>query len=96
MTEGNTPKWTDDANTETQLTDLVSNAHKSNTKVLISVGGWSGSITFRYINNNCIYINVVYINFKIIVQWQVVLLTEKNLFNGMSIKLKSKLFSVNV
>ncbi|KAI9346359.1 glycoside hydrolase superfamily [Pilaira anomala] len=48
MTEGNTPKWTDDANTETQLTDLVSNAHTSNTKVLISVGGWSGSITFRY------------------------------------------------
>lgn len=47
MTEGNTPSWTDEASTSTQLTSLVSAVHTSNAKVLISVGGWSGSITFR-------------------------------------------------
>lgn len=47
MTEGNTPQWTDQSNTDSQLAELVSAAHKSSAKVLISVGGWSGSITFR-------------------------------------------------
>ncbi|GAA5811546.1 hypothetical protein MFLAVUS_004984 [Mucor flavus] len=46
MTEGNTPQWTDQSNTDSQLAELVSAAHKLSAKVLISVGGWSGSITF--------------------------------------------------
>ncbi|KAG2233591.1 hypothetical protein INT48_009378 [Thamnidium elegans] len=64
MTEGNTPQWTDQSNTDSQLAELVSAAHKSNTKVLISVGGWS-------------------------VQCQVMPLAEKNLFNGILIKLSN-------
>jgi chitinase len=47
MTTGSIPQWADPGNTETQLPALVEAAHKSNTKVLISVGGWSGSISFR-------------------------------------------------
>lgn len=47
MTNSSTPQWTDPENTDTQLSALVDAAHKSNTKVLISVGGWSGSISFR-------------------------------------------------
>ncbi|KAI9252693.1 glycoside hydrolase superfamily [Helicostylum pulchrum] len=48
MTKGNTPEWTDQSSTDSQLAELVSAAHKSSAKVLISVGGWSGSISFRY------------------------------------------------
>jgi chitinase len=47
MTKGNTPEWTDDQNTVTQLPELVSAAHQKKAKVLISVGGWTGSISFR-------------------------------------------------
>ncbi|GAA5795157.1 hypothetical protein HPULCUR_000511 [Helicostylum pulchrum] len=46
MTKGNTPEWTDQSSTDSQLAELVSAAHKSSAKVLISVGGWSGSISF--------------------------------------------------
>jgi chitinase len=46
MTNGTTPQWTDPSNTDSQLPALVSAAHKSNAKVLVSVGGWSGSISF--------------------------------------------------
>ncbi|KAG2206558.1 glycoside hydrolase superfamily [Mucor mucedo] len=46
MTNDTVPLWADPANTETQLPALVSAAHKAGCKVLISVGGWSGSITF--------------------------------------------------
>lgn len=49
MTSGNVPQWTDPDSIDTQLTQLVDAAHASNSKVLISVGGWSGSITFRYV-----------------------------------------------
>jgi chitinase len=44
--KGNIPEWTDEATKNTQLPSLVSAAHKSNAKALISLGGWSGSITF--------------------------------------------------
>lgn len=49
MTNDTVPQWVDPANTDTQLPALVSAAHKAGCKVLISVGGWSGSITFRYV-----------------------------------------------
>ncbi|KAI9486143.1 MAG: glycoside hydrolase superfamily [Benjaminiella poitrasii] len=46
MVNGAVPEWTDPSAVETQLSDLVSAAHKAKSKVLISVGGWSGSISF--------------------------------------------------
>ncbi|KAI8050146.1 glycoside hydrolase superfamily [Gilbertella persicaria] len=46
MVKSATPEWTDPENTNTQLPQLVAAAHKSNAKVLISIGGWSGSISF--------------------------------------------------
>lgn len=46
MTKGDVPEWTDDNAVDSQLPALVSAAHKSNAKVLISVGGWTGSISF--------------------------------------------------
>jgi chitinase len=50
MISGNVPQWTDPNSIDTQLTQLVDAAHASSSKVLISVGGWSGSITFRYVH----------------------------------------------
>lgn len=46
MVKGATPEWTDPQFVQTQLPQVVSAAHKANSKVLISVGGWSGSISF--------------------------------------------------
>ncbi|KAI9314086.1 glycoside hydrolase superfamily [Dichotomocladium elegans] len=46
LIKGATPEWTDPSQVETQLPQLVEAAHAKNAKVLISVGGWSGSITF--------------------------------------------------
>ncbi|KAI7852427.1 glycoside hydrolase superfamily [Circinella umbellata] len=48
MIKGNTPEWSDEQQVQTQLPELVKAAHARNGKVLISVGGWSGCITFRY------------------------------------------------
>lgn len=47
MTSGNVPQWTDPDAIDTQLTQLVEGAHAATSKVLISVGGWSGSMSFR-------------------------------------------------
>ncbi|KAG0987906.1 hypothetical protein G6F29_002143 [Rhizopus arrhizus] len=46
MIKGNTPVWSDPASIEAQLPQLVSAAHKKNVKVLTSIGGWTGSLTF--------------------------------------------------
>lgn len=46
MVNGSTPEWTDPQFVKTQLPEVVTSAHKANSKVLISVGGWSGSISF--------------------------------------------------
>lgn len=43
---GDTPQWTDDWAVQSQLPTLVQAAHAKNAKVLISVGGWSGCVTF--------------------------------------------------
>ncbi|KAG0167509.1 hypothetical protein DFQ28_004185 [Apophysomyces sp. BC1034] len=40
------PVWPDDWSNRHQMGELVSAAHASNTKVLISIGGWSGCLTF--------------------------------------------------
>ncbi|KAI9256730.1 glycoside hydrolase superfamily [Sporodiniella umbellata] len=48
MTKGNTPVWTDPDNVNMELPKLVSAAHKSGAKVLTSIGGWTGSQTFRF------------------------------------------------
>lgn len=47
MIKGSTPEWTDPQQVETQLPELVKAAHAKDAKVLISVGGWSGCLTFR-------------------------------------------------
>ncbi|KAI9494952.1 glycoside hydrolase superfamily [Zychaea mexicana] len=46
LIKGDTPEWTDPSQVDTQLPALVKAAHASNAKVLISVGGWSGCLTF--------------------------------------------------
>ncbi|KAI8146556.1 glycoside hydrolase superfamily [Fennellomyces sp. T-0311] len=46
LIKGDTPEWTDPSQVDSQLPGLVKAAHASNAKVLISVGGWSGCITF--------------------------------------------------
>lgn len=46
MINGSTPTWTDPDITKTQLPSLVSAAKKTKTKVLISIGGWTASISF--------------------------------------------------
>ncbi|KAI7849592.1 glycoside hydrolase superfamily [Circinella umbellata] len=46
LIKGDTPEWTDSSQVDNQLPGLVKAAHASNTKVLISVGGWSGCLTF--------------------------------------------------
>ncbi|CDH54683.1 glycoside hydrolase family 18 protein [Lichtheimia corymbifera JMRC:FSU:9682] len=46
MIKGSTPEWTDPQQVETQLPELVKAAHAKDAKVLISVGGWSGCLTF--------------------------------------------------
>ncbi|KAI9311123.1 glycoside hydrolase superfamily [Dichotomocladium elegans] len=46
LTSGATPIWTDPQYVSTQLPQLVNLAHAANAKVLISVGGWSGCLTF--------------------------------------------------
>ncbi|KAI7904799.1 glycoside hydrolase superfamily [Cokeromyces recurvatus] len=46
MVKGAVPEWTDPQLVETQLAELVTAAHKRKTKVLISLGGWTGSISF--------------------------------------------------
>ena len=47
MVKGNTPEWSDPQQVETQLPQLVKAAHAKKAKVLISIGGWSGCLTFR-------------------------------------------------
>ncbi|RUS27989.1 glycosyl hydrolases family 18-domain-containing protein [Jimgerdemannia flammicorona] len=44
-----TPKWADDSQVSAQLPTFVTNAHQAGSKVLISVGGWSGCIAFSKI-----------------------------------------------
>ncbi|KAI8393756.1 glycoside hydrolase [Radiomyces spectabilis] len=46
MIKGDTPEWTDDWAVSTQLPQLTKAAHAKNAKVLISIGGWSGCLTF--------------------------------------------------
>lgn len=49
MVEGHIPTWEKGSSVQKELPKLVSAAHKQGTKVLTSIGGWIGSITFRYI-----------------------------------------------
>ncbi|CAO3641566.1 unnamed protein product [Cunninghamella echinulata] len=46
MIKGATPEYTDPEQVKTQLPELVKTAHAKNAKVLLSVGGWSGCLTF--------------------------------------------------
>ncbi|KAI9248263.1 glycoside hydrolase [Phascolomyces articulosus] len=46
LIKGATPEWTDSYQVDNQLPGLVKAAHASGSKVLISVGGWSGCLTF--------------------------------------------------
>ncbi|CAO3620433.1 unnamed protein product [Cunninghamella blakesleeana] len=46
LIKGATPEYTDDWQVQSQLPQLVSAAHAKNAKVLLSVGGWSGCLTF--------------------------------------------------
>ncbi|KAI8080054.1 glycosyl hydrolases family 18-domain-containing protein [Halteromyces radiatus] len=46
LISGATPTYTDPQQVETQLPQLVSAAHAKNAKVLLSVGGWSGCLTY--------------------------------------------------
>ena len=46
LIKGDTPEWTDSSQVDNQLPGLVKAAHASGAKVLISVGGWSGCLTF--------------------------------------------------
>ncbi|KAI8987339.1 glycoside hydrolase superfamily [Mycotypha africana] len=46
MVNGSVPSFPDPKFSSTQLKELVNTAHQANCKVLISVGGWSGSISF--------------------------------------------------
>jgi chitinase len=48
MVDGHLPTWENASHVEKELPQLVSAAHKGGAKVLTSLGGWSGSITFRY------------------------------------------------
>ncbi|KAI8071561.1 glycoside hydrolase superfamily [Gongronella butleri] len=46
MVSGSTPTYTDPSEVQTQLPQLVQAAHAKSTKVLLSIGGWSGCLTF--------------------------------------------------
>ncbi|ORZ11138.1 glycosyl hydrolases family 18-domain-containing protein [Absidia repens] len=46
LIKGATPEYTDPQQVDTQLPELVKAAHAKNAKVLVSVGGWSGCLTF--------------------------------------------------
>jgi chitinase len=46
LIKGATPEYTDPQQVEVQLPQLVAAAHAKNAKVLVSVGGWSGCLTF--------------------------------------------------
>ncbi|KAI8064696.1 glycoside hydrolase superfamily [Gongronella butleri] len=46
MIKGATPEYADPSEVKTQLPQLVQMAHAANTKVLLSIGGWTGCITF--------------------------------------------------
>ncbi|KAL0080653.1 glycoside hydrolase superfamily [Phycomyces blakesleeanus] len=46
MAKGDVPEWPDKSVVDVQLPQLVKAAHAKKTKVLISIGGWSGSRTF--------------------------------------------------
>ncbi|CAO3620437.1 unnamed protein product [Cunninghamella blakesleeana] len=46
MIKGATPEYSDPQQVETQLPELVKAAHDKKAKVLLSVGGWSGCLTF--------------------------------------------------
>ncbi|ORZ13603.1 glycosyl hydrolases family 18-domain-containing protein [Absidia repens] len=46
LIKGATPEYTDPQQVETQLPQLVAAAHAKNAKILLSVGGWSGCLTF--------------------------------------------------
>ncbi|KAG1173719.1 hypothetical protein G6F70_005635 [Rhizopus microsporus] len=48
MTNRSVPAWEDPQKANAQLTKLVTMAHKHKVKVLPSIGGWTGSITFSY------------------------------------------------
>lgn len=67
MVKGNTPEWADSAQVDSQLPELVKAAHAKDVKVLISVGGWSGCLSFRYSTDRFIfdqlaqYVNLLYI-----------------------------------
>ncbi|ORX56719.1 glycoside hydrolase [Hesseltinella vesiculosa] len=46
LISGATPTYSDPQEVQTQLPQLVSLAHAKNSKVLLSIGGWSGCLTF--------------------------------------------------
>ncbi|KAG0917164.1 hypothetical protein G6F33_001745 [Rhizopus arrhizus] len=52
MVDGHLPTWENASHVEKELPQLVSAAHKGGAKVLTSLGGWSGSITFSKMANN--------------------------------------------
>ncbi|KAG2174288.1 hypothetical protein INT43_004311 [Umbelopsis isabellina] len=54
--QGNTPQWADsgvlDPSVQYGLPNLIKLAHAAGTKVLVSVGGWSGSVAFSGMASN--------------------------------------------
>ena len=79
MIKGNTPVWSDPASIEAQLPQLVSAAHKKNVKVLTSIGGWTGSLTFRYGFNPSLSLILIRL---FIAPWPKKPVLERNSFTG--------------
>ncbi|CAO3664256.1 unnamed protein product [Rhizopus stolonifer] len=52
MVEGHIPTWEKGSSVKKELPKLVSAAHKQGTKMLTSIGGWIGSITFSSMAGN--------------------------------------------
>lgn len=58
IVNGSVPAWENPQKANAQLTKLVTMAHKHKVKVLLSIGGWAGSITSRYKNKKAKYLHL--------------------------------------